>query len=142
MGSLNKVLLIGNAGKDAELRYTASGSATSQFSLAVNSRRKNAAGEWEDQTEWFNCVVFGERAERVSEHITKGKHLFVDGRLQTRSWSDDAGQKLYRTEVIVNDVQFLERRPDGSGSEGWGDSGGRGRGADTRFVDSDDLPFS
>lgn len=134
MASLNRVMLIGNAGRDAELRYTASGAATSQFSLAVNSRRKNISGEWEDQTEWFNCVVFGERAERVSEHITKGKLLFVDGRFQTRSWSDDAGQKHYRTEVIVNDVQFLDRRPEGSGE-------GPARGADTRFVDPDDLPF-
>lgn len=158
MASLNKVMLIGNAGKDAELRYTSSGIPQSQFSLAVNNRRKNQAGEWEDQTEWFNIIIFGDQAERVSQYITKGKQLYVEGRFQTRNWDDDQGVKHYRTEVIVNTVQLLGGRESGSGGGGdWaeagsarvtapnaggrprgGPSGARGGGND---LDVDDLPF-
>lgn len=134
MGSLNKVLLIGNTGREAEMRYLSTGTAKTDFSLAVNNRRKGASGEWEDQTEWFNIVLFGEMAERISEHITKGKQLFVEGRLSTRSWEDDQGQKHYRTEVIANNIQFLDRR------EG-GQQGGQRR-HESGNDDLDDLPFS
>lgn len=162
MASLNKVMLIGNAGRDAELRYTGSGTPQSQFSLAVNNRRKNQqSGEWEDQTEWFNIVIFGDQAERVSQYITKGKQLYVEGRLQTRTWDDDQGVKHYRTEVISNTIQLLGGRDGGQAGGGgeWGDAGatrpapargaarpaggyagarGGGAGGD---VDVDDLPF-
>lgn len=156
MASLNKVMLIGNTGKDAELRYTANGTAQSQFSLAVNFRRKGTSGDWEDATEWFNIVVFGDQAERTSQYITKGKQLYIEGRLQTRTWDDDQGVKHYRTEVIANQVLFLgsrEAQSSGGGgewSEGAGASAGA-RGAPARGglggarrgaeVDPDDLPF-
>lgn len=104
---MNKVMLIGNAGKDAELRYTANGFATASWSLAVNGRRKNAAGEWEDETEWFNCVLLGEQAEKLAQYVTKGKPVYVEGRQKTRSWEDDKGDKHYWTEVIVNSLQLL-----------------------------------
>ena len=107
MASLNLCQFIGNAGKDAEMRYTATGTAQAQFSLAVNSRRRNAAGEYEDVTEWVNVVLFGERAENLSQYISKGKQLYVSGRLTTRTWSDDKDVKHYRTELIANDVQLL-----------------------------------
>ncbi|MCC7365485.1 MAG: single-stranded DNA-binding protein [Dehalococcoidia bacterium] len=137
MAGLNKVMLIGNAGKDAELRYTANGTAQAQFSLAVNSRRRAPSGEWQEQTEWFNIVLWAESAERMSQYITKGKQLFIEGRLQTRTWDDDQGQKHYRTEVIANTVQFLGSRgsgdESGGGGGGWGDGetsyAGGGRGA-------------
>jgi single-strand DNA-binding protein len=103
-------MLIGNAGKDADMRYSASGTAQSTFSLAVNNRRKGASGEWEDQTEWFNVVLYADLAERVTQYITKGKPIFVEGRFQTRSWDNDAGVKQYRTEVIANTVQLLGGR--------------------------------
>jgi len=148
MASLNKVMLIGNAGRDAEMRYTANGTAQTQFSLAVNSRRRGQSGEWENQTEWFNIVMFGDRAERVSQFITKGKSLYIEGRLQTRNWDDDQGVKHYRTEVIANQIEFLDRREGGSGGNGGGDAWGEpagsrssyggGRGGD---IDPDDLPF-
>jgi len=150
MASLNKVMLIGNAGRDAELRYIASGTPQCQFSLAVNNRRKNQqSGEWEDQTEWFNIVIWGDTAERVSQYITKGKPVFIEGRLQTRSWDDDQGQKHYRTEVIAQTVQLLGSREGGSpggGGDDWNGSssysrprgGGGNRAAET---DPDDLPF-
>ncbi|MBI2767132.1 MAG: single-stranded DNA-binding protein [Chloroflexi bacterium] len=126
MASLNKVMLIGNAGRDAELRYTANGTAQAQFTLAVNNRRKGSSGEWEDQTEWFNIVFWAEQAERLSQYITKGKQLYIEGRLQTRSWDDDQGQKHYRTEVIGNHLEFLGSRNDADGAggdSGWGDGG-------------------
>jgi len=153
--SLNKVMLIGNTGREAELRYTANGTAQSQFSLAVGYRRKSASGEWEDATEWFNIVVFGDQAERTSQYITKGKQLYIEGRLQTRTWDDDQGVKHYRTEVIANQLLFLGSR-DGQagGGDGWGDAeapragrpaaSGRtfaGRTAGGGDVDPDDLPF-
>jgi len=153
MASLNKVMLIGNAGKDAELRYTANGTAQSQFSLAVNFRRRGVSGEMEEATEWFNIVLFREQAERISQYITKGKMLYVEGRLQTRTWDDDQGQKHYRTEVVANQVEFLGSREGASGGgSDWGDGGtpGAGRGAGARGgfggprrgeVEPDDLPF-
>lgn len=155
MAGLNKVMLIGNAGRDAELRYTANGTAQAQFSLAVNSRRRGASGDWEEQTEWFNIVLWREQAERLSQYITKGKQLYVEGRLQTRSWDDDQGQRHYRTEVIASNIQFLGSRQDpGADSGGWDDGStsfsGRGRGASSGHggfggsrepTDPDDLPF-
>jgi single-strand DNA-binding protein len=127
MGSLNKVMLIGNTGRDAEMRYLSTGTAKTDFSLAVGSRRRGQNGEWEEQTEWFNVVLFGDQAERISQYITKGKQLYIEGRLSTRQWDDDQGQRHYRTEVIANNVQFLDRRDSGGGSGGsdaWGDGGG------------------
>lgn len=157
MASLNKVMLIGNTGKDAELRYTANGTAQSQFSLAVNYRRKGQSGDWEDQTEWFNIVVFGDQAERTSQYITKGKQIYVEGRFQTRTWDDDQGVKHYRTEVIANQVLFLgSREKDGSGGDGWESTGAAkpaqgaargtyngpsGTGTAGGDVEPDDLPF-
>lgn len=146
MASLNKVMLIGNSGRDAELRYTANGTAQSQFSMAVNYRRKGASGDWEDATEWFNIVVFGDQAERTSQYITKGKQLYVEGRLQTRSWDDDQGVKHYRTEVIANQVLFLGSRDSGSGGGDWDEAGRKPvrferRGNGGGDVEPDDLPF-
>lgn len=157
MASLNKVMLIGNAGKDAELRYTANGVPQASFSLAVNNRRRGQSGEWEDNTEWFNIILFREQAERLSQYITKGKPLYVEGRLQTRTWDDDQGQKHYRTEVIANTIQLLGSREGGQGGGGgddWGDGGARRqpaprttggysgpRGQDGGEVEVDDLPF-
>ena len=150
MANLNKVMIIGNAGKDAELRYMASGRPQAQFSVAVNHRWRNQqSNDWEEQTEWFNVVVWGDMAERISQYITKGKQVYVEGRLQTRSWDDNEGQKHYRTEVIANTVQLLDRREGGqAGGAGddWGSAaparprqgGGFSRGGD---VEVDDLPF-
>ncbi len=154
MGNLNKVMIIGNTGRDAELRYTANGTAISDFSVAVNSRRRSASGDWEDETEWFNVTLFGDRAERISQYITKGKQLYVEGRLRTRNWDDDQGVRHYRTEVIANNVEFLDRRRDQDGGGDWGGNrgggrgggdwdggGGGGRGRGSGVSDVDDLPF-
>ena len=150
MGNLNRVMIIGNTGRDAELRYTANGTAVSDFSMAVNSRRRSQSGDWEDETEWFQVVLFGDRAERISQYITKGKQLYVEGRLRTRNWDDDQGVRHYRTEVIANNIEFLDRRGESGGgggdwSGGGGNFGGGGAGgAGSRGSapsDLDDLPF-
>ena len=165
MASLNKVMLIGNVGKDAELRYLASGTPQAKFSLAVNRNFKGADGEWKEETEWFNIVVWAALAERISQNVTKGKQIYVEGRLSTHSWDDDQGVKHYMTEVIANDLKILERREAGQGGAGgggdeWGDgaprSGGRpqqraggyngprnggGAAAGGGDIDVDDLPF-
>lgn len=138
MASLNKVMLIGNTGRDAELRYGASGTAQSSFSLAVNNRRKGKSGEYEDNTEWFNVTIFGDTAERVSPFITKGKPLYVEGRLQTRTWDDDQGVKHYRTEVIANTVQLLGSR---DGGEPDGQPRARTTSAPVATAENDRLPF-
>ncbi len=152
MAGLNKVLLIGNTGRDMELRYTATGVAVGQFSLAVNSRRRSAAGDWEDATEWFNVVVFGDQAERLAQWVTKGRQLFVEGRLQTRSWDDPDGNRRTRVEVIAQNVQLLGRAGDGNGGRGADEDSfepsPRSRGSrepafseDLEATDLDDLPF-
>jgi single-strand DNA-binding protein len=117
-------MIIGNCGKDADLRYTAGGTAAASFSVAVNSNRRNPSGEWETETEWFSVTLFGDTAERMSQYITKGKSIYVEGSLRTRSWDDDQGVRHTRTEVIGQRVQLLDRRErDDSGGDGGGWSG-------------------
>lgn len=133
MASLNKILLIGNVGKSAELRYTASGIAQAQFSLAVNHRQRGKSGEYEDATEWFSVTLFREQAEKLAQYITKGKPLYVEGRIQTRSWDGDDGVKHYRTEVIANQIQLLGKNE--------GEPGQRPAQRRESEFDVDDLPF-
>ncbi len=158
MAGLNKVMIIGYTGRDAELRYTANGTALSDFSVAVSRRwRSRQTGEMEDETEWFNVTLFGDQAERISQYITKGKMLYVEGRLRTRNWDDDQGVRHYRTDLIANSVEFLDRRGQDGGDGDWGGGrgGGRARGGDdwdgggggggrargSGVSDVDDLPF-
>jgi single-strand DNA-binding protein len=132
MANLNKVMLIGNVGKDSELRYMASGTPQATFSVAVNSNHRNKqTNEWESETEWFSIVVWGDTAERISQHVVKGKAVYVEGRLQTRSWETD-GQKHYRTEVVAQSVQLLDRKPTTEAR------GGYSQGDD---MEVDDLPY-
>jgi single-strand DNA-binding protein len=156
VASLNKIMLIGNVGRDAELRYLASGSAQAQFSLAVNRNFRGPDGNWQEETEWFNIVAWRDLAERISQNVTKGKQVYVEGRLQTRSWDDDQGQKHTRVEVVANTILSLTPRDREAGGAGgdWNDSprgalpragsqGGTGarRGAAGDEIDPDDLPF-
>lgn len=157
MASLNKVMLIGNVGRDAELRYLSSGTAQAQFSLAVNRNFRGPDGNWQEQTEWFNVVAWAELAERISQNVVKGKQVYVEGRLQTRSWDDDQGQKHTRTEVIAQTILSLTPRDREGGAAGGGDwndaprgapsrggqQGGNGgrRGGPGEEIDPDDLPF-
>jgi len=108
MASLNSVSIIGNVGKEAEMRFVPSGKPVTSFSVAVNSKY----GE-NESTEWFNIVTWNKLAETCNQYITKGQQVFVEGRLQTRSWEGDDGQKHYKTEVIANKVLFLGQRKQG-----------------------------
>ena len=111
--SVNKVILIGNLGKDPEVKYTPSGTAMAKFSLATNERYKDKAGEWQDRTEWHNIVAWQRTAEIAGEYLKKGRSVYIEGRIQTRSWDDKAsGQKKYITEIVANDLVLLGGRGD------------------------------
>ena len=109
-------MLIGNVGRDPEMRYTASGTAVVNFSIATNHFTKDQSGNNSEQTEWHNIVAFGRTAEVASEYLTKGRLVFIEGRLQTRSWDDQNGQKKYKTEVVCVNMQLLGSRSE-SGAE-------------------------
>ena len=106
--SVNKVILVGNVGKDPEVKYTPSGVALAKFSLATNERYKDKSGEWQDRTEWHNVLAWERLAEIIGEHVHKGTKLYVEGRLQTSSWEDrQSGDKKYRTEIVARDIVLL-----------------------------------
>ena len=96
-GSVNKVILVGHLGGDPEGRFTPGGTAVTTFSIATNESRRNSEGNWDDHTEWHRCVLFGKQAETAAEYVKKGQMVYVEGRLQTRSWEDKDGVKLYST---------------------------------------------
>lgn len=111
-GTVNKVILLGRLGQDPEMRYAPSGTAIATFSLATNSNQKSAEGEWVEKTEWHNILAFGKNAEVAGEYLKKGKQVYVDGRLQTSSWEDQQGQKRYKTEIVVNEIQMIGSKGD------------------------------
>jgi single-strand DNA-binding protein len=112
--SVNKVILLGRLGKDAETKFTAGGAAVTKFTMATSWRKKDAqTGEWKDETDWHNIVVW--QQENVANYLTKGKQVYVEGRLQTRSYEDKDGQKKYFTEVVANEVILVGSRADEGG---------------------------
>jgi len=124
--SVNKVILIGNLGKDPEVKYTQGGMAVAKFTVATNERHKDKDGQWQDHTEWHNLVAFQRTAEIVGEYLKKGGKVYIEGSLRTSSWDDkESGQKKYRTEILVNDLVLLG----GRGEAGGENSGGHSRGA-------------
>ncbi len=129
--SVNKVILLGNVGKDPEIRSTAGGTMVANFTLATTDRQKDAQGNWQDRTEWHNLVAFQRTAEIVRDYVKKGHKLYIEGKIQTRSWDDkESGQKRYRTEILVNDLSLLSGREDSGGG-----SGGYSRGSNTGSFD-------
>jgi single-strand DNA-binding protein len=115
-GGLNKVMIIGNVGRDPEMRYTPSGSAVTSFSVAVSRRWTTPDNQQRDETEWFNVVAWDKLAETCNQLITKGRKVYIEGRLQTRSWEGQDGQKRYRTEVIAGNMLLLDSRQPGAAS--------------------------
>ncbi len=109
MAFLNKVLIIGNLGTDPEMRFTPSGSPVTTFRVATNRTMTSPEGEKKDETEWFSVVTWNKLAENCNQFLGKGRRVYVEGRLHTRSWEGQDGQKRYRTEVIANSVLFLDR---------------------------------
>lgn len=115
--SVNKVILLGNLGKDAETKFTQGGTAVSNFTLATNRRWKDqASGEWKEETEWHRCVLW--RSENRANYLLKGTPVYIEGRLQTRSWEDKDRQKRYTTEVVCEELILLSGRGGGGGGEG------------------------
>lgn len=154
MASVNKIIVIGNVGRDPELRYTGNGKAMAQFSLATNHRYQKPDGEWDEQTEWFRVVAWSQLAERMMERIQKGSQAYVEGRLQTRVWTGQDGKERKEVEIIANTIVSLDRRQYEGGETGgysprreqpagaMTNGGRRGdRAADDIMVDPDDLPF-
>jgi single-strand DNA-binding protein len=117
-GTVNKVILVGRLGRDPEMRYTSSGTAVVNFSLATNHSIKDQSGNNSEQTEWHNVVAFGRTAEIAGEYLSKGRQVYIEGRLQTRSWDDKNGQKKYKTEVVCSNLQLLGGRGDAGDSTG------------------------
>ncbi len=107
---LNKVMIIGNLGRDPEMRYTPSGKPVTSFSVAVSRSWVKPEGERTETTDWFNVVAWGRLAEICSQYLTKGSLVYVEGRLETRSWEAENGQKHFRTEVVASDVNILDKR--------------------------------
>lgn len=137
---LNKVMLIGRLGADPEMRYTASGTAVTNFRVACTRRRRGGQeGDVREETDWFTVVAWEKLAEITSSYLTKGSKVYVEGRLQTRSWDDQSGQKRYATEVVANDMIMLDsRRGDrAEGDEVGGDPMSRAGGME----DIEDMPF-
>src|SRR5690242_8183201 len=145
MASLNKVMLIGNLGKDPEVRYTAAGTAVASFSLATSERFKNKNGEWEEKTEWHNVTLWARLAEIAGEYLSKGKTVYIEGRLQTRKWQDRDGKDRYTTEIVGEKMQMLSGKGEGGGSR---QNGGRSESQsqepsyeEPTFNPDDDIPF-
>jgi single-strand DNA-binding protein len=118
---VNKVILIGNLGRDPEVRSTPSGQPVATFTLATSRRWRDKSGQKQEQTEWHTVVVWGKQAEIAGQYLTKGKQIYVEGRLQTRTWDDrQTGEKKYKTEVVCDNFQMLSARGGGSDFEGQG----------------------
>lgn len=109
--------IIGNLGNDPEMQYAASGSALLRFNVASNGRVRNQSGEWADETTWVRCIVFGTRAEKLSEILKKGMRVYADGRLEARPWTDQSGQVRAGLELIADTVEFMSSRQDDGGSQ-------------------------
>jgi single-strand DNA-binding protein len=132
--SVNKVILLGNVGKDPEIRSTPGGTMVATFGLATSERQKDAQGNWTDRTEWHNLVAFGRTAEIIRDYVKKGSKLYIEGSLRTSNWEDkQSGQKRYKTEVIVNDLSLLSGREEGSG-------GGRAASSSSSAANFDQRP--
>jgi single-strand DNA-binding protein len=147
MASVNKVILIGNLGKDPDLRYTPGGAAVVNFPIATNERWKDKNGQPQERTEWHNIVLWGRLAEIANDYLKKGSSVYIEGRLQTRSWDDRDGNKRYTTEVVGNQMQMLgrqadagDRMPEEKAKEDLGAEPGPESEGGTDEVD-DDLPF-
>ena len=125
MAGFNKVILIGNLGRDPELRYTQSGQAVVNFTLATGESWTDKSGERVERTEWHRIVVWGKTAETCNQYLSKGRTVYIEGRIQTREWEDKDGNKRYTTEINASTVNFIgPRTSGGSGGSRGGDSGG------------------
>ena len=137
MGSVNKVILVGNLGRDAELRYTPGGAAVATLNLATTEVWNDKGGQRQEKTEWHRIVLWGKQAESLQEYLTKGKQIYVEGRLQTRQWDDKDGNKRYTTEIKADRITLLG----GGGGGGRSQSVERGGGAAVSHGGGDEPPM-
>ncbi len=147
MGSVNKVILVGNLGRDAELRFTAGGAAVSTLNLATTEVWNDKQGQKQEKTEWHRIVLWGKQAESLQEYLVKGKQIYVEGRLQTRQWDDKDGNKRYTTEIKADRITLLGGGGGGGRSGAVDRSSGAGYTAGapdeppTEPITDDDIPF-
>ncbi|HLT29760.1 MAG TPA: single-stranded DNA-binding protein [Myxococcaceae bacterium] len=152
MAGVNKVILVGNLGADPEVRFTPGGQAVANFRIATSESWTDKQGQKQERTEWHRIVVWGKLGELCGEYLAKGRQCYVEGRLQTREWTDKEGKKNYTTEVVATNVVFLGGRDGGGGRSGGGGSGGGGWGRDEGGMppnlgdpgmggSDDDIPF-
>lgn len=132
--SFNKITIIGNLGRDPELRYTPQGTAVCDFSVAVNDRKRDKAGEWQDVTTWFKITFWGKQAENASKYLTKGRQAYIEGRLQVEEWTDRDGNNRYTLAVQGSDIQFL--------GDGRGESSEHSPAAESSYTSSSNDEFS
>ncbi len=151
---INKAIIVGNLGKDPEVRYSANGTAIANVTVATSDTWKDKnSGENQERTEWHRVVFFGRLAEIAGEYLKKGSQVYIEGRIQTRKWQDQSGQDRYTTEIVASDMQMLGGRGGGSGEQqyqnaagsgrGGQDAGGQGGGSNAPDFDDldDDIPF-
>jgi single-strand DNA-binding protein len=147
MASINKVILVGRLGKDPEVKSTPSGTTVTKFSLATDDKYTDREGNKQERTEWHNIVAWGKLAEICGQYLRKGKLIYLEGKIRTDSWEDkETKQKRYRTEIIADNMQMLDRKGDdegGSGSGGGGDANSRKSAPSSSGpeVDDDEVPF-
>ena len=151
---MGKVILVGNLGRDPELRFTKDGRPVASFSIATTDRWRDQQGSQQERTEWHRIVVWGKQGENCAQYLQKGRSVYIDGRLQTREWEDRDGNKRWTTEVVAQSVQFLGPRGEGasrapasdssgstSPSEDAGSGAGAGAGPGPESGQGDDIPF-
>ena len=144
MSGVNKVILVGNLGRDPEMRYTPSGTAVANFTVATSERFTDKSGDKQERTEWHRIVAWGRLAEICNEYLRKGKQVYLEGRLQTREWEDKDGNKKYTTEIVAREMQMLGRAGDAPMAAPSGDAPEEGVAqaqAPAGGADDDDLPF-
>ena len=151
MAGVNKAIIVGNLGRDPEMRATQSGTQVANFTVATSRAYSDASGQRQEETEWHRVVAFGRLAEICGQYLHKGKQVYIEGRIQTRSWEDkESGQERYSTEIVANEMQMLGRAGEGGGGGGGGDfAGGKkemaqpagGPAPASAGSEDDDLPF-
>lgn len=139
--SFNKVILVGNLGRDPELRYTPQGTPVCSFTMATNERRKDKTGEMQDQTTWFRVTLWGRQAETASQYLTKGRPVYIEGRLRIEDWTDRDGRARYTLEVHATDMQFIGGKGDDAPATPRGDEQPRPSSSGAPEIEDDDIPF-
>lgn len=142
--SFNRIILVGNLGRDPELRYTPQGTPVCSFTLATNERRKDRAGENQDVTTWFRVTLWGRQAETASQYLSKGRPVYIEGRLRVEEWTDKDGKQRHTLEVHATDMQFIGGRGDDAGGSNIrteSPASGRSEPSGGDDISDDDIPF-